>query len=998
MKSVIYTIYRCGDAGLSNLIMSFELGVILSDLTDRVLILKGNKSPPANVVDYKGVVRNTYPSRVTDLIDLGVPWIDAEQCNLSSFAPHELCDQPVWESVFYFPAHLSTESEDIRAFAGNRRRFITVTEEQQEFPALSLSGGVEFDTLGHYSYFFYLDRASLTQAHDALRRMRPKKELSEFAARVAGSLGAFNAVHIRRGDFKVTTGVTTLNRKPAEVIELLDYHFSRDDRLVILTDEAEDPFFNEIRAAYGDHLFLDHHILENYGADFADLPAHDSIALAYLSQLVAAESQDFVGTMTSTFTGLIQRMRGNLRKPEPFKYLWNELPDPDDEPEPGRHAISYSVPLDKGVMVEEREGPYSWNRYNERINPSWMREWPESFLDEAAMIERAGDRKIATAETSETAIADTVNYSGSCRIAFQDDDVLVSSNHEDTVQSMKLLFEQMLSTRTSQTISKVRIQDNHGQAQLIVDGQNVDGKTDTSKILRRSYREIVSRFISRRPELVWFHAGCAASANEAIVLPGAWGRGKSSLVLALCERGWSFLSDDIVPLDPVKGLAIPFPGTPQVRSKANHALPREKLGTLAKAAVRLDPAKVAQQPHQVAMIVFPNYREGAPSELKPLSPGQAVGELLENSLSFTINDDATIQRLCAVVEKLPAYRLTFDDVDDAADLLISSHIPPVQPAPISKQSLMTNKVREKEEPMTDGVRNVDLEVTLEGGVRHQSVLPSDSPLLHDLHAAIALRHMPDAALSATLLQLPMDGGQAACSFLSTSVISVVTNPPVLVQSPILHGGQSPAAGMPASPLTVQIDDFLTPGENEALLAYALENEGNFEVSTVTSDEEDYRKSRVLFSIGDSKWRRIFETRLKLHLPHIVSTLNVLEFGLGDCEIQLTASNDGDYFKPHPDTGEDKDGTSGRELTYVYYLHRTPKPYSGGGLVLYDGEPGNCAGACDRGQAATSVQPQNNSLIAFDSSRWHEVDMVRCPSGAFADSRFTVNGWLKRKAQ
>ena len=31
-------------------------------------------------------------------------------------------------------------------------------------------------------------------------------------------------------------------------------------------------------------------------------------------------------------------------------------------------------------MVEEFEGPYSWNRVDQRINATWMREWPESFL------------------------------------------------------------------------------------------------------------------------------------------------------------------------------------------------------------------------------------------------------------------------------------------------------------------------------------------------------------------------------------------------------------------------------------------------------------------------------------------------------------------------------------------------------------------------------------------------------------------------------------------
>ena len=85
MQTLIYSLYRLGHAGLSNTIMSLELGVVLARLTDRLLILEGNISPKANVARYNDQVRNTYPSKVTDLIDLGVPWENAEDINLGGF-------------------------------------------------------------------------------------------------------------------------------------------------------------------------------------------------------------------------------------------------------------------------------------------------------------------------------------------------------------------------------------------------------------------------------------------------------------------------------------------------------------------------------------------------------------------------------------------------------------------------------------------------------------------------------------------------------------------------------------------------------------------------------------------------------------------------------------------------------------------------------------------------------------------------------------------------
>jgi hypothetical protein len=211
--------------------------------------------------------------------------------------------------------------------------------------------------------------------------MRPKRHFVELAQRVAAQLGVFNAVHVRRGDFKKTFGRTTLLRQPREALAVLDYNFSRGDRLVILTDERDDPFFAAIIEAYPDSVFLDHFLLDEMGQEFRDLPHHDSIALAYLCQLIAAHSRDFIGTMTSTFTSLIQRWRGNRGLDERFKFLWNELPAPDAELVRGATEINDGVPMrPDGTMVEQFEGPYSWNRYDPRLNSAWMREWSESFL------------------------------------------------------------------------------------------------------------------------------------------------------------------------------------------------------------------------------------------------------------------------------------------------------------------------------------------------------------------------------------------------------------------------------------------------------------------------------------------------------------------------------------------------------------------------------------------------------------------------------------------
>jgi hypothetical protein len=392
MKYLFYTTYCSGLSGLSNSIMSIELGVLLAFLTDRVLVLDGNISPIAHV-SYGCKTSSRHRSRTTDLLEIPVPWLSAEQIDLdgrgrSRERSMELTDRNLTESVFFYPPSLDLDNEDFRRFAQGRRAAFTYGGEYRDAAVLRLSGGPEIGqgrfkmhNFGFYGPFLYLDAATKQRTHHLLRGMRPRHHFVELAERATAALGAFNAVHIRRGDFKLTYGRTTLLRRPREALAVLDHNFSRRDRLVILTDERGDPFFAEIVGAYPDTVFLDHFILDELGAEFRDLPHHDSIALAFLCQLIAARARDFVGTMTSTFSSLIQRWRGSSGLDERFKFLWNELPAADAEMVRGATAINGRVPMrPDGTMVEEFEGPYSWNRYNPRLNSAWMREWPESFL------------------------------------------------------------------------------------------------------------------------------------------------------------------------------------------------------------------------------------------------------------------------------------------------------------------------------------------------------------------------------------------------------------------------------------------------------------------------------------------------------------------------------------------------------------------------------------------------------------------------------------------
>ena len=143
------------------------------------------------------------------------------------------------------------------------------TNEQHEAADLHINT----EALGHYSHFFYLDDERRRQVVDLMKRVRPKRPYLAAADRIAASLGPFNAIHLRRGDFlrneltkkKITRTASVTGE---EMVANLASRMQRDDPLVICTDGSPDE--------------------EIFGADPAILPRQRSFSIVTCSRTRAS--------------------------------------------------------------------------------------------------------------------------------------------------------------------------------------------------------------------------------------------------------------------------------------------------------------------------------------------------------------------------------------------------------------------------------------------------------------------------------------------------------------------------------------------------------------------------------------------------------------------------------------------------------------------------------------------------------------------------------------
>lgn len=325
--------------------------------------------------------------------------------------------------------------------------------------------------------------------------------------------------------------------------------------------------------------------------------------------------------------------------------------------------------------------------------------------------------------------------------------------------------------------------------------------------------------------------------------------------------------------------------------------------------------------------------------------------------------------------------------------------PCLPPLSLSPSSLM--------EATSQAITPQDIQVTLllAGGHQYTLSLKSDSSVLLNLLKAVAAQVQPSSTNLSTLFQIPVEGQKQALWFASHQLVGILTEPPIYLQQQPLQPQQQLVIAQPQtsisqpnipspSPQTIpsrfiHLDNFLSPSETHRLVKYVLKHEQEFVSTSTSTGADNYRRSSVLYSFPE--FEALIRKRIREVTPKVLEQLGIAQFNPSDIECQLTAHNNGNFYKIHNDNGSPDTNT--RELTYVYYFHRQPKNFTGGELRIYDSTVKNRYLVA--AETYHDVEPRHNSIVFFASRYMHEVLEIHCPSRKFADSRFTINGWVRR---
>lgn len=162
------------------------------------------------------------------------------------------------------------------------------------------------------------------------------------------------------------------------------------------------------------------------------------------------------------------------------------------------------------------------------------------------------------------------------------------------------------------------------------------------------------------PGAIFVHAGAVAWKGRGILVPGASGAGKTTLVAALVAAGAEYYSDEFAVLDEA-GRLLPYARAPRPKGDA---------------VTHDRPDRVGEEPVPVSLIAFSRYQPQADpagrGEPVRLSPGETVIELMRHTPSARSRPQEVLEVLHRVAEDCVGWRGERGNAEDAARALLRS--------------------------------------------------------------------------------------------------------------------------------------------------------------------------------------------------------------------------------------------------------------------------------------------------------------------------------------
>jgi HprK-related kinase A len=178
------------------------------------------------------------------------------------------------------------------------------------------------------------------------------------------------------------------------------------------------------------------------------------------------------------------------------------------------------------------------------------------------------------------------------------------------------------------------------------------------------------------------HAAAVERGGRVMILPGEPGAGKSTLCAGLVYRGWRLLSDELTLIDPSEGTIAALARPISLKNESIEVIqrfapglvlsrPAERTlkGTIALAKPPAESIRRVGELARPAWVIFPNFRQGAPTTLEPRPKAECFIELAANAINYSVLGEPGFNTLADVISASGCFDFSYGDLEDGVRML-----------------------------------------------------------------------------------------------------------------------------------------------------------------------------------------------------------------------------------------------------------------------------------------------------------------------------------------
>lgn len=181
------------------------------------------------------------------------------------------------------------------------------------------------------------------------------------------------------------------------------------------------------------------------------------------------------------------------------------------------------------------------------------------------------------------------------------------------------------------------------------------------------------------------HAGAITKNSKGIILPACTNGGKTTLILGLLMRGFKYLSDEVVLVDPETCRIFPFPKNLCLKEGSFKLFDPSRIGIQMKehhvrpskgALSFINPTRIAPDvtgcPCEAAFLIFPYFDTSRSVQLKKIRKSEALLNMTKLLLNVPYFQEEWLDVLVGLTKNAECYSISVNSLSDTVELI--SHL------------------------------------------------------------------------------------------------------------------------------------------------------------------------------------------------------------------------------------------------------------------------------------------------------------------------------------